>query len=341
MFQKTRSMLALSYGGIIAIILIIVALAYYLLLSHTLKNNVSTQLKQVFTQVSGQLEGVSLKTGLSIPELLQLTYPKTVAFNWGFLELDEFCIMVDSSGQLLTSSYKQSTNGSIPTEDILAWSKTDISSGGLNALTDHHTPEGRDFTTMLVPLDKSTVDYGYLFTGKEVTSNQYVLNQMRMIMIILGAGLLVIASGIGYVFAGRAMIPIRQAYKRQQEFSADASHELRTPLAVLHSSVEVIGEYRDRLPPFQQDVLQKMEEEISRMTQLVEGLLTLSRSDSEYPQLLLEPFELRAIVAEAVEMMRPLALGAGVRLYFEDKLAAGASSSFHGDKARVKQLVII
>ena len=36
---------------------------------------------------------------------------------------------------------------------------------------------------------------------------------------------------VGWVYADRALVPIRDAMRRQREFAADASHELRTPLA--------------------------------------------------------------------------------------------------------------
>jgi hypothetical protein len=49
----------------------------------------------------------------------------------------------------------------------------------------------------------------------------------------------------GYLYAGRALVPIRAsidrrqaALQRQREFAANASHELRTPLTVIAASVE-------------------------------------------------------------------------------------------------------
>ena len=45
---------------------------------------------------------------------------------------------------------------------------------------------------------------------------------------------------LGAIYAGRALVPIRESLRRQREFAADASHEFRTPLAVIRSSVDYL-----------------------------------------------------------------------------------------------------
>jgi len=63
----------------------------------------------------------------------------------------------------------------------------------------------------------------------------------------LVGGLLALFAALlaGYLYAGRALVPIRAsidrrqaALQRQREFAANASHELRTPLTVIGTSVE-------------------------------------------------------------------------------------------------------
>jgi signal transduction histidine kinase len=54
---------------------------------------------------------------------------------------------------------------------------------------------------------------------------------------LVGLGL---AALVGAVIARRAIVPLGQAFERQQRFVADASHELRTPLTQLHTRAQLL-----------------------------------------------------------------------------------------------------
>jgi heavy metal sensor kinase len=70
-----------------------------------------------------------------------------------------------------------------------------------------------------------------------------------------------------------------RSFAQLRRFTADASHELRTPLTALRAVGEV-GMQRDHDAAGCRDVIASMLEEVDRMTQLVDSLLLLARSDS-------------------------------------------------------------
>lgn len=69
----------------------------------------------------------------------------------------------------------------------------------------------------------------------------------------------------------------------RSDFIANVSHELRTPLTVLRGYVETLNDAGDRMPGNYQQMFVRMEEQTSRMQNLVEGLLSLTRLESVSP----------------------------------------------------------
>ena len=93
---------------------------------------------------------------------------------------------------------------------------------------------------------RRTFDGGLLVVGQSLEPEQ---SAMRWLLLVLVGG-----GGIGFLLSlaaawflsGRALVPIQQAFQRQQEFVADASHELRTPLTVLRSATDLMNQHRDQ-----------------------------------------------------------------------------------------------
>jgi two-component system phosphate regulon sensor histidine kinase PhoR len=80
-----------------------------------------------------------------------------------------------------------------------------------------------------------------------------------------------------WLLVARDVSRLLQLEQMRRDFVANVSHELRTPLTVLHG-------YLDMLDPAEQPewapMLEEMQRQSTRMTQLVEDLLTLSRLES-------------------------------------------------------------
>ncbi|HMT49112.1 HAMP domain-containing sensor histidine kinase [Dietzia sp. UBA5065] len=136
------------------------------------------------------------------------------------------------------------------------------------------------------------------------------------LLLITGAGGIVLSSLLAWLVAGRMLVPVRRireaadtisaadlsrrvpadgpdeivsladtvnamlervedAYRTQREFLDDAGHELRTPLTVVQGNLDLLPED----PVERAEITRIIQDELSRMTRIVEDLLTLARAD--------------------------------------------------------------
>ena len=98
-----------------------------------------------------------------------------------------------------------------------------------------------------------------------------------------------------------------------RRFTADASHELKTPLAVMRADIE-----RSLSPtstPSEQAIaIEEALQQVTRMADLVDSLLTLARADEGRFDLYREPVELGPLMREVVETARLLGEDAGLTI---------------------------
>lgn len=100
----------------------------------------------------------------------------------------------------------------------------------------------------------------------------------------------------------------------QRSFASDASHQLRTPLTALRLRLEnAAADVTD--PVATAAAIEAASVEVVRMQVLIDGLLALARLEGSAPQLV--PVNVSDIVAEHIEMWRPLADERQLRLRLE------------------------
>ena len=158
-----------------------------------------------------------------------------------------------------------------------------------------------------------------------------------LLLVLFGGGLAVLAVSmvVGYVYAGHALVPIRESLRRQREFTADASHELRTPLTLARAAV---GELRRGAadPALVERSIDDLDAGTAQLQRLVDDLLLLARTDAEAIELVPTATDLGNVAAEAAEALEPVAAERGVRIGLELEPAP-----LSGDEGRLRQLVSI
>jgi signal transduction histidine kinase len=175
------------------------------------------------------------------------------------------------------------------------------------------------------------------------TAEVNLLSTLRNTLLLGGGIALLLALMAGYLYAGRALVPIRaaaarrqDALRRQREFTANASHELRTPLTVIRASVEDLRRNKGRRVDDVGDALDDIEAETRHVTALVDDMLLLARTDSGVVQIERVPVDLADVAVEAASSLAALGHERGVTVV-ADPLPAPVV----GDPVRLRQLVTI
>lgn len=328
MFHKTRIRLTLIYSGVLALTMLALSLLIYCGLLNMLSNNVQNRLDTSANNMSQEIIGLcsKLENG-NIPD--SYTPLPGVKFMDLPIPLNQFVVVTDTQGAIVITSLKD-PQLIIEMEEKIPQSPSEIKND-----VNNFDINNRSFAL------KSYFSYQdrTIYLGLERTDYAILLKDIRMQITMFAVFLLAIASVLGYIFAGRAMSPIINAYKRQLEFTADASHELRTPLSILQSSAEILDELRETMPPIHQTVLTNMKDEIIQMTKLLENLLTLARSDSGKYNPAGEEFDMKKLVTELIQHMQTLAQEKRIRLSVRPPEAS--SLIYYGDKDRIRQLIYI
>ena len=202
-----------------------------------------------------------------------------------------------------------------------------------------HSNETGQLNTVMITSKKIITDNAVqtLYVGKDVTALYSGLQKATYAQVVLGFVAVLIASAIGYYMAGRALIPLKEAYDKQKQFAADASHELRTPLAVLMASAEILLADKSIENPFLRQVLEDLKSEVKKMTNLVSDLLMVARSDNNALKVKIQRLDLSEILKQVVRTMTPIAEKKNIRLAGENFRKV----MINADEQKIKQLAII
>ncbi|MGF1473004.1 MAG: sensor histidine kinase [Rubrobacteraceae bacterium] len=208
-----------------------------------------------------------------------------------------------------------------------------------------------DGLTILSELENMALEIEDYAEDEAETAQQEIqsaVNTEQWVLLLVNGGLIFVGIVLTYA-AVRMVREMRNLYAREQrasealarasraktDFLADVSHELRTPLTVLRGNAEV-GRELDQ-DSVHQDIFGDILKESDRMSQMVDDLLFLARSDSDTLPLDKEPVESATLLAELAGRAETLAHKHGAD--FRSELSG--EGPINVDPARIGQAVMV
>jgi len=106
----------------------------------------------------------------------------------------------------------------------------------------------------------------------------------------------------------------KHASRMKTDFVANASHELRTPLGSIKACLEMLADGEVNDEQTRSKFYQMMQNEVNRLSNLVENILNISRIEAGIVKVSKELLPPTVIVKEVVDVLRPRAEASGIRL---------------------------
>ena len=316
MLDRMRRRLTLGYAGIFALILLILGAAAVAGFSRELTVQQDTLLTQeAKDQTANLLNG----------EDREVLASGSAEYSW---------VALDPRGVRMTDrDPTAATSGTLglPSRHLAASALQD---GGAVAET-IRGPEGR-VRLVSVPMRDGGEVVGVMQYARSLGGVQETVNRLLLVLLPLALGGVGAALLGGLYMSGRAVRPARESFERQRAFVADASHELKTPLTLVRADTEVVL-YRGSLNAEDRELLEHALAETDRMAAILSDLLLVARLDAGKLGVADKPFDLSAVLSEAVGRFGSRAAAKEITL----DVAASEELPARGDAKRTAQILAV
>jgi signal transduction histidine kinase len=325
-FTRARWRLVGAYSAIIAIILISLSVAVFILFQQNLYADVDHPLQAVGKRYAAKFGPASAYTAgscvVQIPAFLP-GLPESAYYDQVSVVACNHVSVYATDSFHPNGIFSQGINEAL---------------GDRTSLQTVHV-EGHYYRVYTIPFrpDRGSRPVGAVQVFRNVDNQVEELE--RLTQVLIGGGLvgLVVAGIAGFFLAGRTLSPIRVAFDHQRKFIADASHELRTPLTLIRSSAEMVSTSADNLQPEDAELLDDIMSEVDRMSRLVSDLLTLARVDNSQVTLDVDPVDVSELATQVNQDIEQLAKQKSVTT----SVQAQAPMLVIGDELRLRQLLLI
>ncbi len=307
MFQKLRIQLTIFNLATISALLLVVALAIFIGSPSNDLTNVSQDMLEA--ALTGRL-------------------PEEKLIGHGNRQGGLARLVVDSSGEITEISSALALDEA----DYLSLAERILSLPAYNGIV--ALDDGRQFVYLRIALKPT--DDPVLVIQQVATAAQSLLGFVVRVSPVLCVLLLLVLFA-SLAMTQRALVPIKKAWQRQADFTANASHELRTPLAVIQTNLEcATGDPAETIGE-NEIWFENIRSETSRMAKLVNDLLTLSREDNGQQAITKTELFYDVVLQDVIKNITPYTKEKGVAL--QSDIRPGLM--LNGDREQLNRLAVI
>lgn len=322
MFDKLRLKLTLINVAVTVTLFVILISGVYTLLHYNAERGSDYILKKLAANVqSKKITDIPARTALKEQEAPPAFLPPPPRPNFFFAK-------TDANGNVI----RYSSNITITPEELAQLAEAtllkeaDRSTVRLGKISFNYLKENR--------LDGP----GTLLVYNDLSDETAFINALLTNLILVGLFCCLLSFFASFFMAKHAIKPIQYALLQQKSFVSNASHELRTPVTIMQANLDVLcSAPPDDSIENNRKWLRNMQDETTRMAELINSLLFLARADANQEVLEKEYFPIEAALSDAVASFEMIAKRKNIALTAE---ASGACTAF-GDPARIRQALTI
>jgi signal transduction histidine kinase len=180
--------------------------------------------------------------------------------------------------------------------------------------------QGKDLRQLILPVyaaassapSQQTLQ-GYIRVSTSIAEVEEDSGRLLQVLSLGGAIAILLIAITGSWLTQRSVQPIERGVLKLQQFTADASHELRSPITAIRTAVQVMQSHPDRIHPADENKLTAIASATYQMSELIEDLLLLARSDNPViSDRLAIPID--ELLEDLVIALQPQAIAKGITL---------------------------